>query len=163
MAADAALREDLVDRDGIARALETAVGWPWVRQARAVLALADPRAESPLESITRLAMHDAGFPEPDLQAWFGPFDVDLYWPRYGLVLEADGAGKYVGQGLDEGTRAGTRCCRTYDGVEHIERVVWSDIVDTWPATERRARTVLPLTADRRFSPELVAPESHQLG
>src|SRR4051794_9521520 len=56
MAADAALREELVDRAGIARALRTATGWPWVRQAREVLALADPLAESPLESITRLAL-----------------------------------------------------------------------------------------------------------
>src|SRR3954452_18345473 len=48
MAADAALREGLVTPREIDRSLAQAAGWPGVRQARDVLALADPRAESPL-------------------------------------------------------------------------------------------------------------------
>ncbi len=43
-------------------ALAAARGWPGVRRARSVLALASPLAESPLESLVRLRLHDAGFP-----------------------------------------------------------------------------------------------------
>lgn len=133
MAADAALRECVVDRTAIARALETAVGWPWVRQARAVLALADPLAESPLESITRLALLDAGFPDPSLQVTFGVDRVDFYWPKYGVVLEADGALKYVGDASLREKRRERRLLRLPE-VRCVERVGWSDVIDDWPQT-----------------------------
>lgn len=138
MAADAALREDLIDHRGIQLALDTARGWPWVRRARAVLALADGRAESPLESITRLALHDSGFPPPDLQVVFGDDRVDHYWKSKGLVLEADGAGKYVGNAwLRERKREGRLLADPR--VRKVERVEWDDVVRTWPVTEARLR------------------------
>lgn len=95
MAVDAALRERLVFTDEIAGELDAAAGWPYVRQARAVLALGSPQAESAFESITRLALHDSGFPEPVLQLAIGGYRVDFGWPEYRLVLEADGRGKYT--------------------------------------------------------------------
>lgn len=66
--ADAALRENLADEDGLTRALERAGGWCGVRAARGIVALADGRAESPLESLTRLALHDDGFPAPSCRS-----------------------------------------------------------------------------------------------
>ena len=96
MAADAALRERLVTRAEIDRSLDQAIGWPGVRQAREVLALADPRAESPLESLARLVLHDDGFPPPDdLQRWFGHDRVDMVFDRQRLIIEIDGLGKYA--------------------------------------------------------------------
>src|SRR5579875_501484 len=79
MAADAALRAGLVTRAQLALPVTDAFGWPYSRQARDLLALADPRAESPFESIVRLALHDDGFPPPELQYWIGPYRVDFYW------------------------------------------------------------------------------------
>jgi hypothetical protein len=134
MAADAALRENLIDEAGIAAALSFAVGWPWVRQARAVLALADPRAESPLESLTRLALHDDGFPPPDLQVWIGIDRVDFYWPEFDLVLEADGRVKYTDA---ESWRERQREQRLRNHVRQVERVVWSEVLRTWPQTSAR--------------------------
>ena len=69
MAADAALHESITTRSELARALECQAGWPGVRQAREIVALADGDAESPLESLVRLALHDDGFPPPKLQRW----------------------------------------------------------------------------------------------
>lgn len=133
MAADAALREELTDFTRIARALDTAFGWPWVRQAREVLALADPLAESPLESITRLALHDSGFPPPRLQVWFGADRVDFYWPRYGLVLEADGRSKYVGDASWREKQRDRRLLRQ-PSVRAVEHVIWSDVMTGWRET-----------------------------
>jgi len=144
MAADAALREDLVTRSDLDAALASAVGWPYSRRAAAVLALADPRAESPLESLVRLALHDDGFPPPELQFIIGPYRVDFYWPKYGMVLEADGRVKYdvaTRRKDDQAWRdkqreiALVRC-----GVRTVERVTWTDVVTT--TAWRRASSYL---------------------
>lgn len=70
-------------------------------QARRVLLLADPRAESPGESWTRWSMAEAGTPMPDLQAEFHDprtgellARTDFYWREHNLVGEFDGKVKY---------------------------------------------------------------------
>jgi very-short-patch-repair endonuclease len=141
MAVDAALREELVDADAIGQALAGAVGWPGVRQAREVLALGDGRAESPLESLTRLRLHDDGFPMPDLQVWFGSDRVDMDFKQQRLILEMDGLEKYAGVALDLEKLRETRL-RRYD--YRIERVTWDDIVKDWPATATWLRSLLRL-------------------
>jgi hypothetical protein len=106
-AADAALR---VDRYGRRPAmitreqLETA----WTRaqpmrahaRTRAVLAFAETRAESPLESASRVTMRMIGVPRPLLQ--FAHYDdqgfigeTDFAWPEFRAVAEADGDRKYL--------------------------------------------------------------------
>jgi hypothetical protein len=139
MAVDAALREDLVTVAEIDLELTDAIGWPGVRQARAVLALADPRAESPLESITRLALHDDGFPCPEPQFWIGADRVDFYWPKYGFVLEADGREKYQDDANWEEKKREARLRAHRDQVKSVDRVIWSDITRNWPATRARLR------------------------
>jgi hypothetical protein len=65
-------------------------------RARAVLPLADPRAESPMESVLRWVLHEAGVPAPDLQyvvrdgagAFVGR--ADLAWPEQRVLVEFDG-------------------------------------------------------------------------
>ena len=145
MAADAALRERLVTSGDIEGSVVAARGWPGVRQARSTLALADPRAESPLESMVRLALHDDGFPPPDLQAWLGRDRVDFYWARHGLVVEADGRTKYRD---DELWAEKKREQRLRALGNRVERVVWSDLGAAWPAT--RARLWAALAGERRL-------------
>jgi very-short-patch-repair endonuclease len=129
MAVDAALREELVTKAQLSASLADAVGWPFSRQARDLLALADPRSESPLESVVRLALHDDGFPPPEPQVLLGPYRVDFYWPQYRFVLEADGRGKYdePGDPLWEEKRRETAIGRM--GYT-VERVLWSDVART---------------------------------
>lgn len=137
MGADAALRERLVHRDELTEVLATMSRWCGARQAREVLALADPLAESALESLTRLALHDAGFPTPQLQVEIAvpglrhPYRVDMLWPEQRLILEADGRGKYTDTEL---WREKKREHRLRALGYRIERVLWSDVVDTWSDT-----------------------------
>jgi very-short-patch-repair endonuclease len=65
-----------------------------------VVAFADPRAESALESISRTAFHVLGLPAPELQAWIGHDGeivgrVDFLWREHRTIAEADGAIKYT--------------------------------------------------------------------
>lgn len=134
MAADAALREEVVTAGEVNLALETAIGWPGIRQARAVLALADPRAESPLESVTRLRILDEGLPVPMLQVWIGPYRVDFYWPERRVVLEADGRLKYTDEERWAEKKREQAIRRYRARVDRVERVTWSDVLSDWPAT-----------------------------
>ena len=99
-AADAALRLSLITRADLDRALGQCCGWPGRRAAAIVVGLADPLAESPLESISRLRIAEHGLPAPVLQARLGDAHgrfirrVDMYWPEFGVAGEADGNEKY---------------------------------------------------------------------
>ncbi|MDP9737628.1 hypothetical protein [Curtobacterium sp. 260] len=93
---DHVLREHLLEADEIRRAF---AAWPTPRgmtKARRALRFADPRAESPGESVNRVRLDEDGFPPPVLQQAFGRFRVDFWWPRAGIVGEFDGLEKYDG-------------------------------------------------------------------
>jgi hypothetical protein len=66
-AVDAMRRATGVEPDAVAEVLDRFRGQRGVVQARELLALSDPRAESPQESRTRLRCVDAGFPCPQPQ------------------------------------------------------------------------------------------------
>jgi hypothetical protein len=95
---DAALRRGC-PREQLEETLARASRSPGRVRAEAAVRFADPRAESPLESLSRVSMARAGLPNPVLQ-----FEVflhgrkvatcDFAWPEYGLVGEADGMAKY---------------------------------------------------------------------
>lgn len=143
MAADAALRECVVEQHQIQAALAAATGWPGVRQARAVLGLASRLAESPLESLVRLALHDDGFPEPELQVPIAGYRTDLLFRAQRLILEADGRDKYSEV---EWRRERRRDRRLRALGYRVERVGWRDVVVHWPATRAWLRGVLQLPA-----------------
>lgn len=106
--ADAALRAN-VPREDVREVLETCRRWPGVQQADEVVAMADRRIESALESLARLWCLDAGLPAPDLQVRIcriadGVFvgRVDLAWLARRTVCELDGKLKYVVAEPDSG-------------------------------------------------------------
>ena len=96
MVADAGLARELSREDLLAR---TAKG-RGCRMAARALEFADPRAESPGESLSRVKIQQAGLPAPDLQKTFRDrfghvfARVDFWWESLGLVGEFDGAVKY---------------------------------------------------------------------
>lgn len=145
MAADAALREHLVSAAAIEAALNRAVGWPGIRQARDVLALASPLAESPLESLARLALHDDGLPEPELQAVIADpgsgrtYRVDMLLRRQRLILELDGLDKYDQAEL---RREKVRERRLQALGYTVERLLWEDVVQHWPQTRARLQALV---------------------
>lgn len=71
---------------------------PGSRRARQVLAWADGRSESPLESVARATVRMLGLPAPDPQVWLSSgglrYRVDLLIPDFSTVIEVDGKVKY---------------------------------------------------------------------
>jgi len=97
--ADSALRRKLVTKAELTDVLATCARWPGARRAAAVIEFADGRAESPLESIARIAFKGCGLPPPELQVWLGGTEepvgrVGFYWRKYRTIAEVDGAIKY---------------------------------------------------------------------
>ncbi len=100
--ADAALARG-VHPQALQDVLRRCDGWPGARHGVRALALADGRAESPLESLGRIRMGEQRLPDPEAQVWLGDGDdviarVDHYWAAYRTVAEADGALKYAEPG-----------------------------------------------------------------
>jgi hypothetical protein len=83
-------------RVGFDRILASAPAVRGKRSARAVLTVADPLAGSPMESVLRWLIHEAGLPAPVLQHVVRDGDqsflgrVDLAWPDRRVVVEFDG-------------------------------------------------------------------------
>jgi hypothetical protein len=67
--ADSALHKKLATKDELHAVLAACPRWRGIQRARQVVAFADDRAESPLESIARLVFANCGLPAPDLQVW----------------------------------------------------------------------------------------------
>lgn len=99
-AIDAALHRGLVVADEIDDVLRFCWNWPRIRPAQRAVRLSDGRAESPLESMSRLVLPALGIPKPELQTDI--FDrhglfigrSDFYWDEFGVAGEADGRSKY---------------------------------------------------------------------
>lgn len=109
-----------------------------VVQLRQLVPLADPRAESPAESLTRLRLWDAGLPLPEVQ-WevrnaLGVviYRLDLAYPEIKLAIEYDGAEFHTSvadRAHDERRRA------------HLRRLGWTIIVLTTADVYGAAPTV----------------------
>ena len=102
VAADHALRVGLATRAELEAALDAVGGQRGTRRARAVIARADPRAESPGESVSRAQMYILGVPIPELQQDFYDEDgfigrSDFWWVEEQQVGEFDGKIKYQPQ------------------------------------------------------------------
>lgn len=109
-AADAALRSmpatSISDSDPLLAGLEELPMSRNLRQARRTLEFADARAESPLESVSRLYLRQLGF-EVDLQVPVpspngGTYRIDLELVGLETLCEVDGKGKYMGGDPDIG-------------------------------------------------------------
>ena len=92
---DAALRSGACDERELRLAVERQSGRRGIVQVRELLPLANPAAESPMESESRLVMIDGGLPAPVLQYEIVDrtgrlWRVDFAWPEYRLAVEYDG-------------------------------------------------------------------------
>jgi hypothetical protein len=98
--ADSALHRFQVGKGELNAIVRDCARWPGVVKARSVVAFSDGLAESPFESIARVAFHDCGLPPPMLQVWIMTPDrpigrVDFLWDQYATIAEADGSMKYA--------------------------------------------------------------------
>jgi hypothetical protein len=92
---DAALRSGTCNRVELWQAAVKQAGRRGIVAVRALIPLADARAESPMESEARLAMIDGGLPIPELQ--YELIDgngelrrLDFAWPEHTVAVEYDG-------------------------------------------------------------------------
>ncbi|MGJ0117871.1 hypothetical protein ACQ7HM_01590 [Williamsia sp. MIQD14] len=99
---DAALQRRLCTIEELTAVLEGLGAVDGCGRARAVLTGLDGRAESPLESWSRLVIGRSNLPTPDLQHEIRDRGrlvarVDFWWEEFGVVGECDGMGKYFGE------------------------------------------------------------------
>ncbi|MFD4422265.1 hypothetical protein ACFWN7_12295 [Agromyces sp. NPDC058484] len=86
---------------------ERLLPYPGSRRTDAVLRRATHLADTPLETASRLVIEELGFPAPELQhrLWLPELRrvafLDFHWPEFGVGAEADGRGKYLGDGTVE--------------------------------------------------------------
>jgi hypothetical protein len=94
---DAALRRG-ADREVLAYLLETRNGSAGATRASQALAAGCDRSESPMESLSRGRMIEAGLPRPEcnVEIRFAGrrAQVDFWWAEFGVVGECDGRAKY---------------------------------------------------------------------
>jgi hypothetical protein len=98
ISADAVLRLG-TERADLLSSADRVRGWPGGAKAMSAADFADARAESPLESVSRLQLHRLGYPAPTLQFPVLLQDAvvataDFGWEDEGLVGECDGKVKY---------------------------------------------------------------------
>jgi len=139
--ADSAMRLG-VSREALERVTQDCTRWPGIRKARTVVAFADARAATPLESVSRVAFHDMLLPPPELQAvlvrdeWGNPKTiVDFYWEEFRVVGEADGLFKYD----DEQERRSLRAEKLRQ--EELESLGFIVVRWTWDDIWRRPEWV----------------------
>lgn len=140
---DCALRHGADDRV-IAQILEESRGKRGVVRARRVLELADAGAESPGESLVRLALIEEGLGRPETQVRVGTALgdkwVDVGWPRARVGVEFDGEVKYgeLAGGDPDGVRRrqAVRQAAIEDQGWRIERAGWDDVEDPGPMLAR---------------------------
>lgn len=98
VAIDMATHAKLTDLATLTHFVQTHAGRKGVKKLRRALALADPGAESPMETRLRLQLVMAGLPPPSTQIELRDSSgsllgrADLYYPEMRLVIEYDGEG-----------------------------------------------------------------------
>lgn len=98
---DAALRSGTCSHDDLAKAVDRQAGRRGIVTVRELLPLANPLAESPMESEARLVMIDGGLPTPVLQYEVvdrngDTWRLDFAWPEDRVAAEYDGVDWHSG-------------------------------------------------------------------
>lgn len=165
-AVDAALRRRWTSPARLAAVLADCSGWPGTRAAARAIELADARAESALESISRLRICAAGLPLPELQVHIRTLAgryigrVDFYWDECGVVGECDGMMKYRAD-ADAPVAERIRQGELEDSGLIVVRWTWADLRNFGPVAQRLvnafSRGLRPERAPREWHPQLSAP------
>lgn len=155
--ADAALRAGM-PLDDLRAVLDEHRSWPGSRRACAVLAFADGRAESPLESLGRVTCLEEGLPvfEPQVEVWQDGeliARVDGLWRDALVVFEGDGALKFTEAGVLPALL--DRNERLRDTGLDVVRAGWPDVTRTRKRFAGRVADRLASGATRRLAPGVV--------
>lgn len=174
IAGDVALRNGLTEDDLVRHLLES-TGRPGMAQARRVARFLDGRSESPGESLSRVNLHLAGLPAPDLQ--YDVFDLtgvlvgrtDFCWAEHRTLGEFDGRVKY-GRLLKPGETAADAVYREKlreDALRdlgwQVVRWIWADLKDRDALADRLLRAFAHTHASHHTEPRAPAVSPLQRG
>lgn len=152
--ADCALRKKLVTKPGLESLLAGSSRRDARRQVADVIAFADGRAESVLESIARVVFADCGLPPPELQVWVGGAEavgrVDFLWRKYRTVVEVDGLMKYANPG--RAVLQLERDRRLRDAGYEVVHLTWQDVTQNAPYVASAIRSAFSRAAAARALP-----------
>lgn len=156
--ADAVLRR-LIPREELLAVAQAHRSWPGGPRAVRVAGFADGRAETPLETLTRLAYHQQRLPAPECQVevWRGGRFValvDFLFRDQRTVGEADGMGKYDQPGALRAEKLREEDLRRC-GLE-VVRNIWDEV---WlqpgrAALGQRMRDAFGYAKDRPLAPDV---------
>ncbi|MFL6238567.1 MAG: type IV toxin-antitoxin system AbiEi family antitoxin domain-containing protein [Actinomycetes bacterium] len=140
--ADSALHRAAVGLVDLAAMLVKGRTWTHIPYAVEAVASADARAESPLESISRLRLPRPGVPVPRVQelivVGLGEcYRVDFYWPQFRTIGEADGMVKYDTVAALQTEKR--RELALHDAGFEVVRWTWREIWDRPEAVAERVR------------------------
>ena len=134
--ADAALRARLTTPDQLAAQLTRVCRMPGARDAARVIKFADGRSESVGESRSRVMLHRAGLPPPELQLAVHDDDglllgrADFGYRRRKVLGEFDGRAKYAG-GFGVGETPGEAAFREKVREEALRAAGWAVVRWIW--------------------------------
>jgi hypothetical protein len=163
IAMDAALLRGLTTPAELLAAAEAAQHWPGAPRAARAVALADGRAESPLETRGRLRLIGAGLPPDDLQMEIRVGGrlvavADAWYEDAAVAIEFDGRIKYTDPWRGRSPeRVLWEEKQREDEVRALDigvvRITDSSLGPTWHEIDRRLRYLLgrPGPAVRRFT------------
>jgi hypothetical protein len=163
IALDAALLGERVTAQQLAAGVTALRGWPRARRAARAVALADGRAESPLETRGRLRIIGAGLPTPELQVEIHAGGrlvgvADAWFDEAAVAVEFDGRITYTQPWRGRSPeRVLWEEKRREDELRALDirivRLVQADLGASWPRAESRLRELLasPAPSVRRFT------------
>jgi hypothetical protein len=159
---DAALRRG-VSKEELHAVLRGMTRWPGVVAARRAVDFADGRAESPGESLTRVACLLEGLPIPEPQVEIWRYDefvarVDLVVKEALLVIESDGAVKFTDAGVLPALLARHEQIRDC-GLE-VLRTDWGQTFTNTGLFARRVRDRLVQAPSRQLAPGVRLVSTH---
>jgi hypothetical protein len=154
--ADSALCNEKTTAGRLYRVVGDCRRWPGIAKATEVVDFSHPGAESPLESISRVAFRDGGLPPPVLQAWIiggrGTIGrVDFLWEEHRTIAEADGAMKYADP--DRARRQLRRDTDLREAGFEVVHFTWRDITSRPEHVVAQIRAAFARTARLRTPAE----------
>lgn len=163
VAMDAALLRGRTTAEELRAGAATFQRWPGAARAVRAAALADGRAESPLETRGRLRIVGSGLPAPELQVEIRAAGrlvgvVDAWFEGAAVAVEFDGRVKYTdpwrNRTPEQVLWAEKRREDELRGLDiRVVRIADADLGAHWPAVEHRLRALLATRgpAQRRFT------------
>ncbi|WBB96237.1 DUF559 domain-containing protein [Solwaraspora sp. WMMA2059] len=144
-ALDAMLHRRLLHADALTGYLDTNTGGRGIAQLRELVTLAEPLAESPMESRLRLLLHDAGLPRPTVQYEVRRPAQQATSRRQAQAADGAGRGRFIAR-VDLAYPQ-WRIAIEYEGDHHRERATFRRDVGRYNALRAAGWLVLRFTAD----------------